>query len=844
MNKRFIASVLSGCFALSTASALAAIPAEIEGTRFEDAVSVLSALKIMNGDENGEYRLDDTIIRSELTKMAVTAMGMEAVAQSSKGNRDFDDVGIDHWANGYIHTAVNLGIVEGDGDGNFRPNEEITYREAVAVMVRAAGYEHAAQSRGGYPKGHIAVANENKMLKSVEGTSEEPISRGNVAMLTNNTLETKKMEQTGFGSSPSYEVTDKTLLSDNLSTEKINGQIKAVGPVALSGNEPVNENQVKVDDEVYDIAYPVSNLLGYNAVCYIQKNSLGEKELILALTSSSKNKTIKISDDQFVKLTKKGSYDAVEYYESTSSSKTSTASIASDAQIIYNNRGAEFSLDLINLTGKAAYMTMLDSNGDNVYDIVFVTEYSNIVLDYVSSGKAIGMDGTAIRFDDIKYKMYHGFNEIEPDELRKWDILSVSESLDKEYTEIYVTRNTVKGKVTSINEDGYVIDDTEYKAAKSLSDTITLGMDTEFCLDISGKIAAVKSVSNVSDAYAYLTNAYKNESGDNVIIKITDKTGEEMTLTLADRVKLNGSTVKADEVLSSLVKESKVVKQLITYARNTSGKVTEINIANNKSESGAADTEHFTLNLKLDNALYTASTSKLGNIRITDKTIVFDVSDESNIKVADKSVFDNNQTYSGYVYDMSESYSASVIVLVDTAFKPAADAQLAIVKSISSGTNKDDEKIDILTALTDGKEVKLNAVDSETLVKDGGKKLAAGDVIRYKTDSAGEIAGISVVFDTNSRDNEFKSTPEKDLEIVYGKVTKKFDDSINVTVNNGSAVNYVVDSDVKYYSVDCGAKNGVVLSSFSEIAAYDADDNNRVLIRIYEDTVKEIVIIK
>lgn len=844
MNKKLISSVLSGCFAMSSLPVLAAFDNEVKGTRFEEAVSVLSALKIMNGDENGEYRLNDTIIRSELTKMAVTAMGMETAAESSKGNRDYTDVGTDHWANGYIHVATSLGLVEGDGDGNFRPNEPITYREAVAIMVRAAGYEKSAQSRGGYPKGHIAIANENKMTKSVEGTSEDPISRGNVAILTNNTLETKKMEQTGFGSTPTFEVTDKTLLSDNLSTEKISGQIKAVGEVALNGVEAVYENQVKIDDKVYQIGYPVNNLLGYNVVAYVQKNSAGEQTLILALDNAGKNKSVKISDELFVNLTTKGTNDAVEYYADLNASKTTTAAVAKNAQLIYNNRGAEFSLDRINLKDKSAYMTMLDTEGDGVYDIIFVTDYKNLIVDHVSGDKVVTNDEQTIRFDDMEYKMYLGVNEIEPKDLRKWDVISVAASLDGKYTEVYAARNTVKGRVSAVNDDGYVIDGTEYKAAKSLSDTITLGMNTEFCLDISGKIAAVKSVSNVSNSYAYLLNAYTNQSGDEVIVKLTDKSGKSQTLTFADRVKLNGSTVKATEVLTALKSEGKVTKQLITYKANSSGKINEINLANDKSESGKADTEHFTLNAKLKDAVYTASTGKLGNIRITDSTVVFDISDEDNIKVTNKSAFDNNQTYSGLVYDMSESYSAAVIVLFDTAFKPAADSQLAVVKNIAIGTNSDDEEINILTALVNGEEKQINAVDTETLVKGEGKKLQSGDVIRFKLDSKGDIAGISVVFDISAKGTEFTSQPEKELEIVYGKVIKKFDDSINVTVNDGNEVNYTVGENVKVYSVDSKVKNGIKLAQFGDITIFDEDENNRVLIRIYEDEVKEIVIIK
>ena len=95
---------------------MAAIPAD------EEPVQILSALNIMVGDENGAYRLDDTIIRSEVAKMAIHALGLEDAAESSKGQTMFDDVSAEHWANGYINLAVSQGIIEGDGDGNFRPN--------------------------------------------------------------------------------------------------------------------------------------------------------------------------------------------------------------------------------------------------------------------------------------------------------------------------------------------------------------------------------------------------------------------------------------------------------------------------------------------------------------------------------------------------------------------------------------------------------------------------------------------------------------------------------------------------------------------------------------------------
>lgn len=845
MNKRIIASALTGCFALSAGGALAVVPPEVAGTKYEEAVSVLSALNIMNGDENGEYRLDDKIIRSEVTKMAVTAMGLQDTADSAKGSDDFDDVSADHWANGYIHVAVSLGLVEGDGDGNFRPNDEITYREAVAIMVRAAGYEAAAQNKGGYPSGYLTIANDNKMTRGVEGGVNDPISRGNVAILTNNTLETNKMEQTGFGNNIKYEITDKTLLEDNLETIKFTGQITAVSGTSLAGSQSVNDGEVRIDDTVYGAAYPVGTLLGYNVTCYAKKNSNGDRDIILAMPQASKNKTTEISSDLFSKLTTKGSNNAVEYYADENSSKLSTAVISNDAQLIYNNKSAEFDIELLNIADKSAYMTLLDTDNDSEYDIVFITEYKNLVLDYVSSNKAVGKDKSVIRFDEIDYKMYNGFNEVEPSDLKEWDVLAVAESLDKTYTEIYVSRNSFKGKVSAKGDDGYTIDGKLYKVASDCTDSITVGQTAEFCLDISGKIAAIKAASNVSDGYAYLTNAYKNEGGDNVIIKIVDKSGDQAVLTLADKLKLNGSTVTAAAALESLSDDGKAVKQLITYTKNASDKVTELNIAKDMSSTGGADTEHFSLNAKLDKAVYNSSTGKLGSIRISDSTIVFDVSDTNNISITDKSIFENNQTYTGYVYDMSESFTAGVVVLMDAAFKPNANASTAVVKKLATGTNKDDAETDILTALVDGKEVTLYAADDTILVKEDGKKLAAGDLIQYKTDADGNIAGIRVLFDASAKDEEFTESPENDLTVVYGKVTKRFSDSFNVTVDDGEAVNYSINDNTLVYIADTSkSKHSIKAATFDDVTAYDEDENNRVFIRIYDDSVKEIVVVK
>ena len=76
-------------------------------------------------------------------------------------------------------------------------------------------------------------------------------------------------------------------------------------------------------------------------------------------------------------------------------------------------------------------------------------------------------------------------------------------------------------------------------------------------------------------------------------------------------------------------------------------------------------------------------------------------------------------------------------------------------------------------------------------------------------------------------------------------VTKKFSNSINVTVNGGSVINLALPKDVQVYSVDTTiTKNQVTAAEIGDIQAYDEDEGNRVFVKIYKDVVSEVVIIK
>ncbi len=193
---------------------------DIAGTEYEEAAELLGALGIMVGDaESGAFRPADPIIRSEMAKVAVYSVGLEDIAKSSAGATKFPDVPADHWATGAINVADQQGMVIGDDVGTYRPDDNVLLQEAVTIIVRALGYEPAAEERGGYPTGYMYTASSNQLLRGIGGTATEPATRGDIAQLIFNALTVNLMEQVGYGTNATYEVVDKTLLYDRLNVE-------------------------------------------------------------------------------------------------------------------------------------------------------------------------------------------------------------------------------------------------------------------------------------------------------------------------------------------------------------------------------------------------------------------------------------------------------------------------------------------------------------------------------------------------------------------------------------------------------------------------------------------------
>ena len=101
------------------------------GDWYNNAISTLSDLGIITGYEDGTFRPNASISRAEFVTIATRFFDYAAEYEGA-----FSDVSYSSWYADFVQAAVDMGLVNGYENGNFRPNASITRAEAVAIVNR------------------------------------------------------------------------------------------------------------------------------------------------------------------------------------------------------------------------------------------------------------------------------------------------------------------------------------------------------------------------------------------------------------------------------------------------------------------------------------------------------------------------------------------------------------------------------------------------------------------------------------------------------------------------------------------------------------------------------------
>ena len=186
--KKIISMVLTLTILISSISAFAATPTD-------EQLETLNKYGIMTGDPDGDLRLDDTITRAEVAKMLISAQNLVTSSTPDTEKSVFPDVWETHWAKLYINRAKSMGIAEGDENGNFNPEDNITNEEVVKMLVCLLGYRPWADSMGGFPGGYLNTSARIGLTNGLVFEIGADAKRSDVAMLIINALDIPLMGQ-------------------------------------------------------------------------------------------------------------------------------------------------------------------------------------------------------------------------------------------------------------------------------------------------------------------------------------------------------------------------------------------------------------------------------------------------------------------------------------------------------------------------------------------------------------------------------------------------------------------------------------------------------------------------
>ncbi len=138
MNKKLLALVL----AVALMASLAVLPAAAAG-KFPDAVGTWAESSIdrwadvglIQGDTNGNVNPTQNLTRAEMAAVLVRLMGLTAKADADT----FSDVAADDWFADVVLQCAAAKIMLGDGAGHANPNDSITREQAATMICRALG---------------------------------------------------------------------------------------------------------------------------------------------------------------------------------------------------------------------------------------------------------------------------------------------------------------------------------------------------------------------------------------------------------------------------------------------------------------------------------------------------------------------------------------------------------------------------------------------------------------------------------------------------------------------------------------------------------------------------------
>ena len=115
---------------------------DVRGDTYANEINRAVQLGFIAGfAEDNTFRPQSSLTREQIVSIVIE--GLDIAPATTVTSSGFSDVPSNRWSAAKIQKAKELGLVAGDGRGSFRPTDQVTRAELIAIMNKAAQYKNS-----------------------------------------------------------------------------------------------------------------------------------------------------------------------------------------------------------------------------------------------------------------------------------------------------------------------------------------------------------------------------------------------------------------------------------------------------------------------------------------------------------------------------------------------------------------------------------------------------------------------------------------------------------------------------------------------------------------------------
>jgi hypothetical protein len=764
---------------------------------YSEPVNVLSGLGVIGGFTDGTYRPDSEVTRAQMATMIVNALGMTV---TGKSDTKFSDVKASHWASGFINYAASVGFIAGYPDGTFKPEQQVTYDQALTMIVAALGYKADALT-GSWPGNFVNQARGLGILDTCKTTGTANAPRKDIACFLYDALDAY------------IGITDKDGAFHPTEVSKNNYDCM----LARLGATPYvpTEGPTKGEEG------------GEFIVTGSEKSLINLGNYLGALITAYQNKDKKIVAVKEVKS---------QYIEGTYKSLKADYNFATetDDAIFFENGDTDAKYTMTEqfktFDGDSTNLKLaVDLSGKKVSEVYSIQAWTpdktdmakSDVQDEILDDKAlIGMDFAKDDDKEIDADTYTIVGKDSIKDIVEDDVVTVylhkaGDNAGK-IAKVEVSNKTIEGKITKISNDApkdaaYTIGGTAYYLNEDmttdeidkLDDMMADGTSATFYLDYAGNIFTYEEAEETTSNYAVIleTGADNSRYGEKtayIKLFLADGTVKEFEV----HKDVHGG-VKADMSWTKPFTNG----VLVEYAINSKDVVKELTPA-----AGAPADKTFDKNGVVD-----------GNV-LKDDTVVFSYNGEGETDPDNYEVIKASKLFDSKVEDMtsiakSGNFKAVLLSGVSTDEKEYA---LFVEKT---GTNADGQ---VWTALYEGK--------VQDLTLESAPSAVVKDIV-----TSGAATVFTLSLDSKNVATPKAQSPAKAVAAVFDTFTKETSVSNNIFKCEGK--NYSLESEIEVYVYSADDEEWTAAKDASAMAGRKTKFDKIILIDVDADNIYDIALV-